>query len=254
MNVKTLRLPLFFSLLILLVPLISARADDQVTIKIQMEGDAYVEISNSNGTIVFNYNGKNIMPSLQKDVKWLKVRANSNKLAIYLIRRDLHRLIRALNNTFGDLYGKVYYTAKVTGIAFNHNNSTVLLQLQAGNMTLVDFIDQLLNTTEKQNLEIKNLQIRVSSNKNETKKELNRIWTEISSHKSKLERLNDKFDQLQQETAISFSKLYDQYRGLKLRIEKSEETYLFTIAILGIFDLFMVIMLVWIAGWKAKKT
>ena len=258
MSKSKLQIPLIFSLLFLLATPVSVKADDQVSITIQMSGDAYVKITNTNGTVTFIYNGRDFL----KKYEWTVDRVNSNKLAIMLLRRDMKRLVYALNETFADLYGKVYFLAHVTGVT--SNSSRVTMQLRSGNTTLADFIDQLLNATEKQNLEIRQLRIRISSNENETKEELNKVWNEMLNHKSelqklngKLQRLNGKFNQLQQETTASFGKLYDHYKGLTLRMERmeiSEKTCLFSIVVLGIFDLFMVIMLVWIASWKAKKT
>jgi len=258
MNLKTLQIPLFFSLLILLVPLISTRADDQVSVTIQMSGDAYVTITNSNGTIIFNYNGKNIMPSLQKDVSWLKARANSNKLAISLVRRDLHRLIRALNNTFGDLYGKVYFLAHVTGIYNGNDNSTVTLMLKSGNMTLVDFVDQLLDTTEEQGIQIKNIKLEIDSNQQETRQKLNDAFNQILTNRAyfeaQLSMMDAKINTLADRTNSTFTKIFNDLELLKLYGEANVRSVQIAIICIGILNLFMLGLIVWIAGWKAKKT
>ena len=258
MNGKTLRLPLFFSLLILLVPLLSARADDQVTIKIQMEGDAYVEISNNNGTIVFNYNGKNIMPKIKNDVNWLKARANSNKLAIYLLRRDLHRLVKVLNDTFGDLYGKVYFLAHVTGIYNGNDNSSVTLRLKSGNMTLTDFIDQLLNTTEKQDIQIRNIKMEISSNRHETQQKLNDAFNQILTNRayfeSQLSQMDAKINTLADMTNSTFARVFNDLELLKMYEEINVRSTQIAIICIGILNLFMLGLIVWIASWKAKQT
>ena len=119
MNKNELQLPLIFFIIILLIPMtFSVRADDQVSIQIKMSGDAYVRINN-NGTVTFIYNGLNVLGDVKGDIKWLQNRVNSNKLAIMLIRRDMGNLIYALNKTFGDVYGRMYYLAYVTGLTHN---------------------------------------------------------------------------------------------------------------------------------------
>ena len=257
MNKKTLQFSLFFSLLILAVPFFSVRADDKVSITVQMSGDAYVTITNSNGTIIFNYNGENVMPELLDDVDWLKARANSNKLAIMLIRQDFNRLIMALNDTFSDLYGKVYFLAHVTGIYNGNDNSTVTLMIKSGNMTIADFIDQLLNITERQNIRITDLSLQVASDRQETQKKLNRVFQEISVNRryfeDQLKTLDKKIDALHKETNSTFTQVFNNLELLKMYEATNTRSTQIALICIAILNIIMVALIVWIAGWKAEK-
>jgi len=244
--------------------MMSTKADDQVTVTIKMNGDAYVTITNNNGTIIFTYNGKNIMPKLQDDVDWLKARVNSNKLAISLIRRDLRRLIEALNYTFGDLYGKVYFLAHVTGIYKGNDNSTVTIMLKSGNMTIVDFINQLLNTTEKHDMQITNLSLEVASNRQETREKLNEAFREIYMNRAyiedqleildnQLEILDEKINVLSDETNSTFTLVFNDLELLKMYEASNVRSTQIALICLGILNIIMVALIVWIAGWKAEK-
>jgi len=240
-----------------MIPMMSTKADDQVTVTIKMNGDAYVTITNNNGTIIFTYNGKNIMPKLQDDVDWLKARVNSNKLAISLIRRDLRRLIEALNNTFGDLYGKVYFLAHVTGIYKGNDNSTVTIMLKSGNMTIADFINQLLNTTEKHDMQITNLSLEVTSNRQETREKLNEAFREIYMNRAyiddQLEILDEKISVLSDETNSTFTLVFNDLELLKMYEASNARSTQIALICIGILNIIMVALIVWIAGWKAEK-
>ena len=258
MNKSKLQIPLIFSLLFLLITPISVKADDQVSITIQMSGDAYVRITNTNGSITFVYNGRNIL----KEYRWTVNRVNSNKLAIMLLRRDLKRLICALNETFADLYGKVYFLAHVTGIASNSSKVTMLLR--SGNMTLANFIDQLLNVTNTQKIQIEELQLEVSSNHEETKQKLNQAFKEIYTNRAYYEEqlkkidanfyeLNDRLDKMEEQTNEKIKDLATQIEILRQFANANAQSTRIAIVCLGIINLLTVMLLIWIAKWKAEK-
>jgi len=259
MSKSKLQIPLIFSLLFLLATPISVKADDRVSITIRMSGDAYVTITNSNGSITFVYNGRNVL----KEYKWTVSRVNSNKLAIMLLKRDLKRLIYALNETFADLYGKVYFLAHVTGAM--SNSSRVTMQLRSGNMTLVDFIDQLLNATEKQDVQIRNIRLEIASNQQETRRKLSEVFNQISMNKAyfedqlskmdaKIDRINARLDVFEEETNSTFTKLFDNLELLKLSEEANARSMRIAIVCMGILNLIMLVLLVWIASWKTKTS
>jgi len=258
MRTKKLQLSLIFSISIMLLSTVNlSLADDYVNIKIQMTGDAYVTISNSNGSITFTYNGLNVLPHVKNEIRWLQTRANSNKLAIYLVRRDLKRLVVALNKTFNDLYGKVYYLAHITGIYNGNDNSTVTLMLKGGNMTLVDFIDQLLNTTEKQDMQITNLSLEVASNQQETREKLNKAFQEIYMNRAYIEDqlkiLDEKINALSNKTNSTFTQIFNDLELLKMYEASNARSTQIALTCIGVLNIIMVALIVWIAGWKAEK-
>jgi len=262
---RTLQIPLIFLILLSVIP-IPTRADDNVSITIKMSGDAYVTIENNNGTLRFIYNGRDILQdaankyedALQNvihDYKSAVGRINSNKLAIMLIRRDLIRLINALNKTFVDLYGKTYFLARVTGIL--GNSSRVTLSLKSGNMTLVDFIDQLLNTTEKQDMQITKLSLEVASNQQETREKLNKAFQEIYMNRAYIEDqlkiLDEKINALSNKTNSTFTQVFNDLELLKMYEASNAHSTQIALICIGILNIIMVALIVWIAGWKAEK-
>ena len=349
MSRSNLQIPLIFSILLLVSTSPTAIiADDQVSITIQMSGDAYVTITNSNGTIIFNYNGENIMPELLNDVDWLKIRVNSNQLALELMRKDFNRLVKALNGTFKDLYGKVYFLAHVTGIYNGNENSTVTLMLKSGNVTLADFIDQLFNATEKlastiskHDIQIKKIELRIASDRQEvqrkiaeaydwilenrkyfatclsemnekleilaeklnatssnlnvleatvervanitkehsvqieklkkemlsnqqkTKHELANLSERITANKeqfesqltminAKLNATEKRINSLSDNVSMKFTRILNDLEAMKTYEQVNIQSTLLVMACLGILNLILVALVIWIAGWKAK--
>jgi len=271
MNKCNLQIPLFFSILFLTITAPALlKADDQVTITIQMSGDAYVTITNSNGSIVFYYNGENIMPSLLSDVDWLKTATNTNQFALELMRRDFNRLVNALNETFRDLYGKVYFLAHVTGVYNGNDNSTVTLMLKSGNMTLADFIDHLFNTVEKlqdnfdsQAIQIRNIKLEIASDRRKIQQKLNEAFNRISENREyfeaqlsemneKIDKINARLDAFEEQTNSTFAKVFDTLELLKMYGEVNANSTRIALIAIGILNVLMVIMIAWIAG-KAKK-
>jgi len=260
MNKKTLQISLIFLIMLLTTTSIPTKAEDKVTITIKMSGDAYVRITNTNGSVTFVYNGRNIL----KEYKWTVDRVNSNKLAIMLLKRDLKRLVYALNETFADLYGKVYFLAHVTGIYNGNDNSTVTLMLKSGNTTLVDFIDQLINMTNTQKIQIEELQLKVYSNHEETKQKLNQAFKEIYTNRAyyeeqlkkintNLSELNDRLDKMKEQTNEKIKDLTNQIEILRQFANANAQSTRIAIVCLGIINLLTVILLIWIARWKAEK-
>ena len=264
MNVKTLRLPLFFSLLILLVPLISVRADDQVTIKIQMEGDAYVTITNNNGSLTFTYNGVDVINSLasKDEVRSIQSQLSAVDSRTAILYHKIRLLVKELDKTFSDLYRKVYYLAHVTGIYNGNDNSTVTLQLKSGNMTLVDFVDQLLNVTETQGIQIKNLSLEVSSNHKETQKKLSQAFNEIALNREyyedKIRELDSKLDSkitlLREEVNQKLSDLSGEMETFKNTVTLKLNGLTLVLWCIGFLNVIMVGLIAWISRWKAKQT
>jgi len=255
MNGKSVKIPLIFSIIVLLAPMVfAAKAEDQVSIRIKMSGDAYVQIDN-NGTVTFIYNGLNVLRDVKGDIKWLQSRVNSNKLAIMLIRRDMGNLIYALNETFSDVYGRMYYLAYVTGLT--HNSSKVTLLLKSGNMTITDFLDQLINVTEKHDMMIQNLTVEVKGFEDWTEEKLNLLADEIMKNREYFENqtlaIKNSLDEHKQTTSVAFADVNKSLQHLDLKINSLKDGVKVAIFAIGFLQVFMLLMLVWVARWKAKE-
>ena len=87
---------------------------------------------------------------------------HSVKAELQKTNERIDNLVEKLDLTFNDLYGKVYFLAHVTGV-YGGSNSTVTLMVRSGNATLADFIDYLLNVTERQGIQIVDLSLRVEN-------------------------------------------------------------------------------------------
>lgn len=139
-------------IVLLLIMIIPPAMADTVTIDLKMDGDAYVNIQNDNGTFSIIYNGRDILGELEAAQKhisdmektfiyWAGQRANHDQ-DLLVIEEQLSNLTRDLNVVLGELYGNLGFTMHIVGV--NPGNTTVSIQLIAGNMTIADYIEDIL--------------------------------------------------------------------------------------------------------------
>jgi len=252
MNKQTFAIPLIFLVLSIATNTNYVSCSDQVTITIQMEGDAYITITNSNGSITIIYNGVDIIKNLAT-----KNEISSLRTKIYAINRKLGVLIAGLNESFNDLYGKVYFLAHVTGIYKGNDNSTVTLMLKSGNATLVDFMDQLFNITKQQSLLIRNLSLEVKANHQETNEKLNQAFQEIYNNRQYYEQelkiLDKKIESFWNKTQNDFEITWERYNHLIGIANARIDGVTLTLWCVGFLNVVMVVLIAWISRWKAEK-
>ena len=126
---------------------------DEVYINVDMDGDAYVTIENTDGDLTVIYNGRDILAeleayykellNLQSQIAYLQGLANLGDLQgdfteLYL---QVSLLIEDLEEILKDLYGNLGFLAHVIGINPG-NNSAIVEVLLSGNATIVDYLDQ----------------------------------------------------------------------------------------------------------------
>ena len=126
---------------------------DEVHIEIDMNGDAYVNIENTDGDLTVIYNGRDILGeleayykellNLQSQIAYLQGLANLGDLQgdfteLYL---QVSLLIKDLEGILKDLYGNLGFLAHVIGINPG-NNSAIVEVLLSGNATIVDYLDE----------------------------------------------------------------------------------------------------------------
>lgn len=136
-------------LLIMIIPFAMA---DTVTINVSTDGDAEVNVQSNNGTFSVVYNGRDILGELEAAQKhisdmektfiyWAGKRATHDQ-DLLVIEEQLNSLTRDLNVVIGELYGNLGFTMHIVGV--NPGNTTVSIQLIADNMTLADYIEDIL--------------------------------------------------------------------------------------------------------------
>jgi len=126
---------------------------DEVYINVDMNGDAYVNIENTDGDLTVIYNGKDILAeleayykellNLQSQIAYLQGLANLGDLQgdfteLYL---QVSLLIEDLEEILKDLYGNLGFLAHVIGINPG-NNSAIVEVLLSGNTTIIDYLDE----------------------------------------------------------------------------------------------------------------
>jgi hypothetical protein len=130
---------------------------DEVYIDVDMNGDAYVNIENTDGNLIVIYNGRDILAELeayykelldlQSQLAYLQGLANLGDLQgdfteLYI---QVGILIEDLEDILKDLYGNLGFLAHVIGVNPG-NNSAIVEVLLSGNATIVDYLDQAFNS------------------------------------------------------------------------------------------------------------
>lgn len=157
-------------IILLLILTIPAAMADTVNIKIDMDGNANVHIQNDNGTFSIVYNGRDILGELEAAKKsindmektfiyWAGQR-KAHEQDILIVEEQLNNLTRDLNIVLGDLYGNLGYTMHVVGI--NQGNSSVAIQLIAGNATVAEYIDDIMYDVDSLSFSLGDLQLNVT--------------------------------------------------------------------------------------------
>ncbi len=196
---------------------------DEVYINVDMDGDAYVTIENTDGDLTVIYNGRDILAeleayykellNLQSQIAYLQGLANLGDLQgdfteLYL---QVSLLIEDLEEILKDLYGNLGFLAHVIGINPG-NNSAIVEVLLSGNATIVDYLDQAFTSiygldgalnytnTELVNfqdytqtqlntayLELSDLHFELVSFEEYTQQQLNTTYTELKSFEKYIE-------------------------------------------------------------------
>ena len=142
-------------LLIMTIPFAMA---DTVTINVSTSGDAEVNVQSNNGTFSVVYNGRNILGELEaarKSVNDIEktliywgtlTQVNEVERHVLVVEEQLNNLTRDLNSILNELYGNLGFTMQVVGI--NPGNTTVAMQLITGNMTVADYLDDILTDVD----------------------------------------------------------------------------------------------------------
>jgi len=148
--------------ILLMAMLIPSALADIVTIDVDMNGDADVTIENyGDGEFILIYNGRDILQELldaQKSItdfqklviyqstqqQFYETQLQFNEISLELgeINDYLLRLTEDLNGVLGDIYAKLTFTMHVIGI--NPGASSVAEALISGNVTVADYLDDLL--------------------------------------------------------------------------------------------------------------
>jgi len=140
-------------LLLLLMAVPSAMADT-VTINVTTSGATDVNVQSNNGTFSVIYNGRNILGELERaqksvnDIRLTMVYWNGLTQAaevekhVDFVEEQLNNLTRDMNIVLNELYRNLGFTMHVVGI--NPGNSTVAMQLITGNMTVADYVEDIL--------------------------------------------------------------------------------------------------------------
>jgi len=138
-------------LLIMTIPFAMA---DTVTINVSTSGNADVNVQSNNGTFSVVYNGRDILGELEaarKSVNDIEktliywgtlTQVNEVEQHVLVVEEQLNNLTRDLNSILNELYGNLAFTMHVVGI--NPGNSTVAIQLITGNMTVADYVEDIL--------------------------------------------------------------------------------------------------------------
>jgi len=136
---------------------------------------------------------------------------HSVKAELQKTNERIDNLVEKLDLTFNDLYGKVYFLAHVTGV-YGGGNSTVTLMVRSGNATLADFIDYLLNVTERQGIQIVDLSLRVenqmeyfNSRIEELTRQVKMLDEKVSSLTAEIESLKWQFNIFNASLLLAFT-------------------------------------------------
>lgn len=142
-------------LLIMTIPFAMA---DTVTINVTTDGATDVNVQSNNGTFSVVYNGRDILGELEaarKSVNDIEktliywgtlTQVNEVEQHVLVVEEQLNNLTRDLNSVLNELYGNLGFTMRVVGI--NPGNSTVAMQLIASNMTVADYLDDILTDVD----------------------------------------------------------------------------------------------------------
>jgi len=221
-----------------------ARADE-LSINVDMQGNANITITNDNGTITIIYNGLDILYLM------------SSKTEYYYLKSQLLGLMSDLDLIFKDVYGKLNFIAYVTGVNSN-DNSTIALTLKAGNATLVDFVNQLFGITETQSAEIANMTIQIQSYEDETSNRMDYLWQQILSDReyfeSQIQSLNAGLVSLNNNMNTAFNSTQNRIDLATQQIESLHTLLNLVVLVFGVLNITMLVLLIWISRWKASKT
>jgi len=246
MRQKNFKISLFFCLLLLTVPTVFAKADT-VTVTVQMgDGDATITLQQGdNGTITIIYNGVDILNKMT-------TRRQYNQL-----RTDLYQLAQQLDTVFSDIYGKLGFLAYVTGVN-SDDNSTVALTLKAGNMTIVDFLNQIFTALTVQDSKLQTLRVDLVALDSKTETEINNLYDEIKANRdyyeTQLLKLDEKVTEFQQTNEQRYTSLFDYAKKVENVLNSRIDGLTLSFWALSAVCVFQLLMLVWVARWKAQKT
>ena len=150
-------------ILMLILPMMAAGADVDIDITTD-SGDVDLDITTGNGTLLtIDYEGRDLISEIAAKIKTI---ADLRSTIIALAMRNdvedledqlaeleeaLQKLIDELNLVLNDLYSKLSTQAHVMGI--NPGNTTVSITLISGNMTIADYLNDILielNATDQE--------------------------------------------------------------------------------------------------------
>jgi len=246
LNTPKLKISLFFCLLLLTVPAAFAKADT-VTITVQMgDGDATITLQQGdNGTITIIYNGVNILNKMT-------TRRQYNQL-----RTDLYQLAQQLDTVFSDIYGKLGFLAYVTGVN-SEDNSTVALTLKAGNMTIVNFLNQIFTELDDHGSQIQRLQLGLIALDASVESKMDELYGEIENNRSYYEtqllKLDEKVTEFQQTNERRYTSLFDYAKQVENVLNSRIDGLTLSFWALSAVCVFQLLMLVWVARWKARTS
>lgn len=141
----------------------TARADLNVTVLTTDDIDLDLTTFGEGALLSVEYNGRDLLQEIEDYLKTisdlrsiivsLAMRNDIEELEDQLVDLEygLDKLINELNLILNDLYSKIVNHAHIIGI--NPLNTTVALNLISGNMTIVDYIDDILidlNATDQE--------------------------------------------------------------------------------------------------------
>ncbi len=144
--------PMLVLLLLILIP--TASADVNITVITTDDIDLNMTTFGEGALLSIEYNGRNLLQEIEDQIKTiadlqstiiaLAMRNDIANLEDQLVdlEDDLDKLVNELNLVLNDLYSKVVNQAHIIGI--NPLNTTVANTLISGNMTIVDYIEDVL--------------------------------------------------------------------------------------------------------------
>ena len=164
---------------------------DEVYIDVDLNGDAYVNIENTDGDLTVIYNGRDILAELeayykelldlQSQLAYLQGLANLGDLQgdfteLYI---QVGILIEELEDILKGLYGDLGFLAHVIGINPG-NNSAIVEVLLSGNATIVDYLDEAFNSIYGLDGALTYTNTEIVNFQEYTQTQLNITYTELS--------------------------------------------------------------------------
>jgi len=146
-------------LVMMLLPAFPIKADE-VYIDIDMDGDAYVNVENTNGTFAIWYNGRDILKELEdyydQVADYQVIIAHLGAKAKYAddlgeeideLNEKLNDLVSDLNGAFGLISGDMRYIYDVVGVS--GNSTDIVESLKGLNSTVAGYIEDIIVSTNE---------------------------------------------------------------------------------------------------------